>query len=322
MTVKEIVSAIKADKSEISSVYFVGCGASMSDLYPGKYFLEGNSKKLRVGLHTANEFVYSTPRAVGPDSIVITCSLSGGTPEAVAAAKKAMELGAEVVAVTIDANSPLAANAKYQIIHGFAKDYAAKMEKMTNVVALACEILNAYEGYEYYEEMQDGFAKIYDLINNSMKTLLPRAQAFGREYKDINMLYVMSSGAAAMVAYSFSMFLMMEMQWIPSSSFNCGEFFHGPFELVEKDVPFLLLMNDGPTRPMDARALTFLQRFDAKTTVVDAKDFGLTSVIKPCVAEYFNPMLLCGVLRMYAEEIAAQRNHPLTVRRYMWKIEY
>lgn len=136
MTVKEIVSAIKADKPEISSVYFVGCGASMSDLYPSKYFLEGNSKKLRVGLHTANEFVYSTPRAVGSDSIVVTCSLSGGTPEAVAAAKKAMELGAEVVAVTIDANSPLAANAKYQIIHGFAKDYAAKMEKMTNVVAL------------------------------------------------------------------------------------------------------------------------------------------------------------------------------------------
>jgi len=322
MTVKEIVSAIKADKPEITSVYFVGCGASMSDLYPGKYFLEANSRKLRVGIHTANEFVYSTPAGAGPDAIVITCSLSGGTPEAVAATKKAMELGAEVVAVTTDANSQLATNAKYQIIHGFAKDYAAKMEKMTNVVALACEILNAYEGYEYYDEMQDGFSKIYDLINTSVNTLLPRAQAFGKAYKDTNMLYVMSSGATAMVAYSFSMFLMMEMQWIPSSSFNCGEFFHGPFELVEKDAPFLLLMNDGPTRPMDARALTFLQRFDAKTTVVDAKDFGLSSVIKSCVAEYFNPILLSGVLRMYAEQLANERNHPLTVRRYMWKLEY
>ena len=39
MNVKEIVAAIKAEKPEITSVYFVGCGASQSDLYPGKYFL-------------------------------------------------------------------------------------------------------------------------------------------------------------------------------------------------------------------------------------------------------------------------------------------
>ncbi|WP_178042521.1 SIS domain-containing protein [Frisingicoccus sp.] len=322
MNVKEIVSAIKADKPEITSVFFVGCGASQADLYPGKYFLDANAKKLRASLHTANEFYYSTPAAVGPDSIVVTCSLSGGTPETVAATKKAMELGAEVIAVTIDADSPLAKAAKYQIIHGFAKDYAAKMEKMTNVLALACEILNTYEGYALYDDMQDGFSKIYDLINESVKTLLPRAQAFGKEYKDMPMLYVMSSGATAMVAYSFSMFLMMEMQWVPSSSYNCGEFFHGPFELAEKDVPYLLLMNDGPTRPMDARAMTFLQRFDTKLTVVDAKDFGLSSVIKSSVVEYFNPMLLCGVLRMYAEQLALERNHPLTMRRYMWKLEY
>ena len=136
------------------------------------------------------------------------------------------------------------------------------------------------------------------------------------------MIYVMGSGAAQMSAYSFSMFLLMEMQWIPSSYFNAGEFFHGPFELVDKDVPYLLLMSDGPTRPMDSRALTFLQRFDAKVTVVDAKDYGLSSAIDKSVVEFFNPMLITGVLRVYAEQLAIVRNHPLTMRRYMWKLEY
>lgn len=322
MNVKEIIAAIKAEKPEIDAVYFVGCGASQSDLYPGKYFFEANAKKIKASLYTANEFVYSTPAAVGPRSIVITCSLSGGTPEAVEATKKAMALDAEVIAVTIDPNSPLATNAKYALIHGFYKDYAAKMEKMAGVIALACEILNTYEGYEHYDKMQDGFEKIYDLINTSVEMLLPRAEEFGKAYKDMDMLYVMSSGATAMVAYSFSMFLMMEMQWVPSSSFHCGEFFHGPFELTEKDVPYLLLMNDGPTRPMDARALAFLQRFDAKTTVVDAKDFGLGNVVAGEVKEYFNPVLLGGVLRMYAEQLAKERKHPLTMRRYMWKLDY
>ena len=74
MNVKEIVAAIHTAKPEITSVYFVGCGASQSDLYPGQYFLTANAKKLRTSLHTANEFLYSTPAAVGPDSIVVTCS--------------------------------------------------------------------------------------------------------------------------------------------------------------------------------------------------------------------------------------------------------
>lgn len=32
MTIKEIVATIKAKQPEIKTVYFVGCGASMSDL--------------------------------------------------------------------------------------------------------------------------------------------------------------------------------------------------------------------------------------------------------------------------------------------------
>jgi fructoselysine-6-P-deglycase FrlB-like protein len=322
MTVKEIVSAVKKNRSEINSVYFVGCGASMSELFPGKYFLEANSKKLRVSIYTANEFIYSTPAAIDKSAIVITCSLSGTTPETVAASKKAMDLGACVISVTHIDGSPLAVASHYQIIHGFEKNYAAKMEKMTLVLALAAEILNTYEGYKYYDEMEAGFGKIYDLIETAVSSSLPAAREFAEKYQDMPLLYVMSSGATQMVSYSFSSFLLMEMQWIPASSFHDGEFFHGPFELVDRDVPYLLLMNDGPTRPMDSRALTFLKRFDAKVTVLDAKDFGLSSHISSSVAEYFNPMLISGVLRVYAEQLALVRNHPLTKRRYMWKLEY
>ena len=322
MTVKEIVAAIKTEHPDITSVYFVGCGASMSELFPGKYFLEANSRKLRVSIYTANEFNYSTPAAVDESAVVVTCSLSGTTPETVAASNKAIKLGAAVISVTHIEGSPLAVASHYQIIHGFEKNYAAKMEKMGSVIALAAEILNVYEGYAHYDAIQDGLAKIYDLIETAVSSSMPAAKAFAENYKDIPILYVMSSGAAQMVSYSFSSFLMMEMQWINASSFHDGEFFHGPFEMVDKDVPYLLLMNDGPTRPLDSRALTFLQRFDAKVTVLDAKDFGLSSHIDQSVVEYFNPMLISGVLRIYAEQLAVVRNHPLTKRRYMWKLDY
>ena len=71
MDAKGIITKIKKEKPEIKSVYYVGCGASKAELYPGKYFLEENAKTLRVGHFTANEFVHATPAAVDGSAIVI-----------------------------------------------------------------------------------------------------------------------------------------------------------------------------------------------------------------------------------------------------------
>ncbi|GKU83473.1 SIS domain-containing protein [Niallia sp. NCCP-28] len=322
MELKQIIASIKDKQPTVKSVFFVGCGASKAELYPAKYFLEGNANDLRVSLYTSNEFNFATPISVNETSIVITCSLGGATPESVTATAKAKELGAHVIAVTHVEGSALTKDADYVVLHGFEANYAAKMEKMTKVLGLAVEILNQFEGYEHYDKMQDGFSKIYDLIEKAVASVGPVAKAFAESYKDDEVIYVMSSGATHEVAYSFSICLLMEMQWINSGTFHDGEFFHGPFEVVDKDVPFLLLMNDGRTREMDSRALDFLNRFDAKTTVVDAKDYGLGSAIASEVVDYFNPMLISGVLRVYAEQLAIVRNHPLTKRRYMWKLEY
>ena len=209
MDPKSIVAEIRKERPHIKSVYFVGCGASKAELYPGKYFLEKNAKELRVGHYTANEFCYATPAGVNEQAVVVTCSLGGTTPETVAASKKAMELGAAVVAVTHDGESPLAKNAHYVIVHGFEKHYAAKLEKMTNVLALAVELLNTYEGYAHYDDMQAAFGSIYDLIENTVPFVLPAAKKFAQEYKDAPVIYVMSSGATQDVAYTFSLCLMM-----------------------------------------------------------------------------------------------------------------
>ncbi|MBF0913268.1 MAG: phosphosugar isomerase, partial [Atopobium sp.] len=46
---KSIISKI-VENHTITHVAFVGCGASMSELYPAKYFLANNTNKLNVQL--------------------------------------------------------------------------------------------------------------------------------------------------------------------------------------------------------------------------------------------------------------------------------
>lgn len=322
MNSKQIVKEIKEKQGEIKSVIFVGCGASKADLYPAKYFLERNAKKLHVSHYTANEFNYSTPASLDETAIVISASLGGNTPETVEANAKAKAAGAHIISLTNTPNSPLTKDADYVILHRFRENYAAKLEKMGYALELAVEILNQCEGYKYYDDMQNGFSKIYDLAQSAAESAIKDAKRFAEAYKDAPVIYVMSSGATSEVAYSTSICLMMEMQWLNSGNFHSGEFFHGPFEIVDKDVPFILLMNCGSTRPIDSRALTFLKRFEAKTAVVDALDYGLSSVVSKTVVDYFNPMLITAVFRVYAEQLSIARQHPLTKRRYMWKLEY
>ena len=267
--VKSIVADIVA-KHNVENVAFVGCGASKAELYPAKYFLANCSKKLRVAHYTANEFNYDTPDWLGDTTVVITASLGGSTPETVKANSVAKAAGATVVSVTHAAGSAMPKEADYTIVHGFEANYAAKLEKMGYVLALAVEILQQVEGFDKYDKMIEGLTNVFEAAENAANSARKSAKEFAEKYMDAPVVYVMSSGASMEVAYSTSICLMMEMQWVNSGSFHSGEFFHGPFEIVDKDVPFILLMNDGKTRPVDARALTFLLLFDALTTVVDA----------------------------------------------------
>jgi fructoselysine 6-phosphate deglycase len=321
MNPKQIVQEIVKEK-EVKSIVFVGCGASKADLYPAKYFLDQNAKQLQISHYTANEFNHATPASLDETTVVISASLGGTTPETVEANAVAKEKGATVISLTRSVDSPLTKDADYVIYHRFAENYAAKLEKTGFCLELAVELLNQIEGYEHYDAMMAGFATIYDLSQKSAESARKQAKAFAQRFKDEPVIYVMSSGATHEVAYSTSICLLMEMQWIHSGTFHSGEFFHGPFEIVDKDVPFILLMNDGKTREIDARALTFLERFDTKTEVVDALDYGLSAHISKEVLDYFNPFVITAVFRVYAEELSEAREHPLTKRRYMWKLTY
>ena len=175
--VKQIISEI-VSAHDIKSVAFVGCGASSSELYPGYYFLRDSAKQLRPFHYTASEFNQDTPAWVDETALVITCSLGGSTPETVEANHTAKTHGATVVAVTHVAGSALTEEADYSIVHGFELNYAAKIEKMGYVIALAVEVLNQTEGYENYDAIEvpyvDAIPSDYDGVMGVPRTFLDK----------------------------------------------------------------------------------------------------------------------------------------------------
>jgi len=320
---KATLTQILKEKEEdggIKSVYFVACGGSFSALYPAKYFLQSEAKDLIVGHYSSNEFCHSTPKALGKNSIVYACSLMGNTPETAEAARIGREAGAAVFALTVAPEAPLAKNSEFIVDHrGDFNDISNS--NIANALRFAVELLNQTEGYEYYEQMMDGFGKINRIVASAKEICAPRAAAFAQSYKDEKLFYTMASGSSLGAAYQFAICILMEMQWVNASAIHSGEYFHGPFEITDRSLPFILLMSEGRTRALDQRALDFLKRFADRVTVLDAKELGINT-IADTVSEFFNPLVFVSCLRVYAEALSEARQHPMKTRRYMWKLEY
>ena len=130
----------------------------------------------------------------------------------------------------------------------------------------------------------------------------------------------MGSGPCWGSAHQESICIFMEMQWINSSVIHSGEYFHGPFEITDKNTAFLMMKATGRTRELDDRALNFINKFNNRCMVIDGLDYGMGEL--GWCSEYLDPLFYNNVIGVFNNLLADARKHPLTVRRYMWKFPY
>ncbi|MFT4413725.1 SIS domain-containing protein [Fredinandcohnia humi] len=317
--VEKVLDVFK--QQDINRVYFVACGGSSSLMYTSKYVLDRESKTIDSDLYSSNEFVHRNPQKLDEKSLVILCSHFGKTPETVEAARFAREKGALTVSLTFDAESPLAEVSEHIIVYKEGKETSYVDEAPAIMLELVFGLLLVKEGNKKFTDVVSSFENLRSILESEKVNYQEKAKGFAERYKDAKIIYTMGSGANYGVAYWFAICILMEMQWIHSHAIHAGEYFHGPFEILDKDVPIIQLVGLDETRPLEERSLEFSKRYGDNVIVLDAKQFDLTQ-IPDGVKGYIAPLVLQSVLRMYADELAEARNHPLSTRRYMWKVPY
>lgn len=317
--INKAVAAVAA-KKHINHFYFVACGGSQAFMMPAQFMFD---KELETpsGIYTSNQFVHEVPKALGEDSVVITCSHSGNTPETVKATEMARSMGATTIALSNLVDSPLWKAAEYPIHYDWGKDADASDLNKAVLYSLVFRILDAVAPCDKYKEGIASVENINDVLEKAKALYADKLKEWGKKYKREKLIYTMGSGACYGETYSFAICLLMEMQWIHSSCIHSGEYFHGPFEVTDYDVPFIIVKGLGSTRPLDERAYNFCKKYSDCIMLIDCEDFDMTGIAES-VREYFAPLVAGAVLRSLADEFAYQRGHDLGVRRYMWKMEY
>lgn len=310
-----------ASSYPIRNFFFVACGGSLATLMPGQYVIEQETE-FPAFAYSSAEFILRNPKTLGHGSVVILCSTSGNTPETVAAAKFAREKGALTVAFSHLVDSPLWLEAEYRIHYATAQEAEVNEYSNAMLYRFLFGLLNTLQPQDKYTRMLQSIMEVYpENLRKTLKQYNDWAVKLGREWKREEIIYTMSSGISYAVAYSFAICILMEMQWIHSHALHSGEFFHGPFEITDFDLPMIIIKNYGPKGSADTRALDFAKKFSEKVTVIDTNTFSFEG-IEEDLREYLTPLFIAPVLRGFATELAAQRGHPLSVRRYMWKMDY
>ena len=317
--INKAVSAVSA-KEKINHFYYVAYGGSQAFMMPAQYMFD-RELDIPASIYTSNEFVHRAPKALGSDSVVITCSHSGNTPETVKATEVAREKGATTIALSHLEDSPLWNAAEYPIHYDWGQEADASDLNKAVLYSLIFKILNAVSPCEKFEKGITSVDHINEVIEKVKVQYADIAKEWGRKYKRENLIYPMGSGACYGEAYSFAICLLMEMQWIHSNCIHSGEYFHGPFEVTDFDVPFIIIKGLGATRPLDERAYNFCKKYSESIMLIDCEEFDMTGIDED-VKEYFAPLVAGAVLRALADALAYERGHDLGVRRYMWKMEY
>jgi fructoselysine 6-phosphate deglycase len=311
---------------KFAHLFLVACGGSLSVMMAGKYFADRHSGAFACDIYNADEFVCRDPRRLGPNALVILCSQTGTTQETVRAAGHAKARGAVTIGMTLDPASPLAGTVDhavaYQASYTTGKPIDSAYSNYGVLYMLLAGLFDAREKAGLTPDLLTSLGHLQAAVERAHETYADRFQAFASRFAPRQTIYTLASGGVYGAAYSYAICVLMEMQWYDSQAIHANEFFHGPFEVVDQDAAFIVMLGLDETRRLTERARDFLFRFGNRENilVLDAKELDLSGTVER-MRPHLVPLVLFDALWRFAYKLADLRQLPmLTGRRYMKKL--
>ena len=255
------------------------------------------------------------------EALVIGISQSGRSPDIVAVLEEARRQGGLTVALTNDANSPLAETADYVVDLRAGPEKATAATKTYTAELLAAALLSAALDPPRAEELAD-LASLPELIT---RALAAEAQAhnLAAEHAKRQRAVVLGRGYSYATAREWALKL-QDMALVAAMSYSAADFEHGPLALAEPGLPVLAIAPGGPELDAQLALLTKLKEdHQARLVVVsDAEaarsiDEGLA--LPAGIPAWLAPIVEIVPAQLYAYHVTVARGlnpeQPRTIRK-------
>ena len=318
----ELPSALalgEALAGEIDRIYFVACGSANRAMLGLAYWIERTSPRLEVRRYFPAEFMALNPARLDGRTLVVLASKSGTTPETVAAAHFLKDRPCRVVAFSQFGDRPLAQAVERTFLVGDTPESFTAMFMLMQ--AMVGGILKAGDGWALADKLMTSLDALPGAVCDAALQNEDRAARDALTYREDRHFYHVAAGPCFTTAYVFGVCILMEMLWLHSYPIEAAEFFHGPFEIVDKSTPLILLTGEDPSRPLMERVSRFCDTYAGRVMPYDSRDYampGIAPEIRPIVAPY----ILQAALKRLSVHLSVLHDQPLSTRRYMWKVPY
>ncbi|MGA8116532.1 MAG: SIS domain-containing protein [Actinocatenispora sp.] len=259
------------------------------------------------------------------DGLVVGVSQSGGSPDLVEVVRAARESGAQTLAVTNNAGSPLAAAAEMHIDVLAGQERAVAATKTYTAELLALLLL--LEGVRSGDgELDPADRAELDRLPELARGILadPTAGQLAARYRFADRLVTTGRGYAYPTVREAALKL-METSYLSALAFSGADLLHGPLAMTDPDVPVLAVVGDGPGGASMGEVLGRLAERRADLLVVgsagdDAVPAGAVRVRTPRVDERFAPLLDILPLQQLAMALALARGEDPDAPRGLKKV--
>lgn len=294
-------------------------GTSDNAALYAKYLLEVLLGK-PCGLTSMSTITAYEAKADLTDCLVITVSQSGGSPDLVASTKAAREAGAITLAVTNNAESPLAEVSEFHIdvLAGPEKALPATKTYTAELLAL----------YLFVEGMRGGngpeMAKALPELAASVLARGEEIKTLAGRYRFAERMVITSRGYGYPTAKEAALKL-METSYIPALSYSGADLLHGPLAMVDNISPVIAVVTDGKGGEALQPVLDRLQDRGADLVVIGPAhqvETASSGFVLPTegVAEELQPILEIIPLQMLAYEVTIARGQDPDAPRALAKV--
>ncbi|MFD9221983.1 SIS domain-containing protein [Streptomyces sp. NPDC060064] len=314
--IREAAAAISARGPRF--VLLTARGTSDNAALYAKYLLE-----IQLGLPCGLTSM-STTTAYGArpdltDVLVITVSQSGGSPDLVASTKAAREAGAITLAVTNNADSPLAAVSEFHIDILAGPENALPATKTYTASLLAL--------YLFVEGLRGGDGAAAKLLPELAAQILSRqdeVRQLASRYRFAERMVITSRGYGYPTAKEAALKL-METSYIPALAYSGADLLHGPLAMVDNISPVIAVVTDGKGGEALQPVLDRLRGRGADLVVIGPKlqvDAASAGFVLPVdgVPEELQPILEILPLQLLAYEVTIARGQDPDAPRALAKV--
>jgi glutamine---fructose-6-phosphate transaminase (isomerizing) len=190
------------------------------------------------------------------DALVVGISQSGRSPDIVAVLEEARRQGALTVALTNDADSPLAQAADHSVDLRAGPERATAATKTYTAELLAAALLSTAIDPPTAHEMDD-LAGLPALLAAAL-TEEPRARELAATHASRERAVALGRGYSYPSAREWALKL-QELALVAAMSYSAADFEHGPLALAEPGFPVLAVAPSGPELDAQVALLTRLR---------------------------------------------------------------